>query len=90
MPKPAADSVFATLTEVRQRSEADHAEEKELWRTFSRVVRDGREEHGWSLEEMAKKLGIGRSMLSYLETGGREWTMKLAKKAVNALANGGA
>ena len=51
------------------------------WMDFSSAIREHRKQKGLSLEDFSAKLDIGKSMLSYLETGGREWTMTLAKKA---------
>ena len=65
-----------------QQAVAEHtAHELPLWRKFSSEVRRYREERGWSLADLADKIGIGRSLLSYLETGKRRWTLELARKA---------
>lgn len=56
-----------------------------LWREFGAEVRKERKQRKWSLAALASKMGIGKSMLGYLETHGRDWSMELALRAVKEL-----
>lgn len=54
-------------------------------RSFGAAVHQKRRERNWSLAHLGAQMGIGKSMLAYLETGERVWTFELAEKAVRAL-----
>ena len=57
-----------------------------LWKQFGAAVRTTRTEKGLTLVFLAGRMGIGKSALSYLESGERRWTVELAIKAVEALS----
>ena len=56
-----------------------------LWIRFGQTVRQTRIERDMSLVELAAKMGISKSALSYQENGDRSWTVGLALKAIEAL-----
>jgi len=46
----------------------------DLWFRFGQSVRMVREEHGISLRDMARRMGVSAPTLSDLELGRRHWT----------------
>lgn len=55
------------------------------WLEFASEVKRYRKDHKISLGKLAKRLGISKSLLSYLETGQRTWTIEMARKVVAEL-----
>lgn len=58
---------------------------KELWRKFGLQVRKERKRLGIRLNDFAKQLGVSGAMVSYMESGAREWNEERARKAVEIL-----
>lgn len=79
MAKP--EKILRAISRLESDEKRRSAKLKELWLRFSTEVRLSRKKKGMSLDDFSKALGIGKSMLSYLETGGREWSLELAKRA---------
>ena len=79
------NQILEVIDGLKDKREAADCGLKKLWLDFSASVRAHRRQRGMSLEDFAYKLGVGKSMLSYLETGGREWSLKLAKKAAELM-----
>jgi ribosome-binding protein aMBF1 (putative translation factor) len=56
-----------------------------LWIKFGQTVRQTRIERDRSLVELAAKMGLSKSKLSYIENGERSWDLTTAAKAIEAL-----
>ncbi len=85
MPVPSPKKTLSKINWALRLRESQDAEMNLLWSEFGAGVRERREHLKLSLEELAASMGIGKSMLSYLETGGREWSVGLARRAVKEL-----
>jgi len=72
-----------TLLATEARTTADLAR---LWGEFGAAVREEREARGVSLVALAKRIGQGKSFVSYIETGERRCDMATAKVIVDALS----
>lgn len=68
----------------RQKKDVDVRLEA-AWSGFRAAIRARRQECGIPLKTLAMNLGIKKSLLSYLETGKRQWSMEVARAAVAAL-----
>lgn len=70
--------------EVRKLEEQKD-EVNKLWLKFGKEVSDTRRLKRKTLDEVAKKIGISKSAMSYLELGQRTWNLDMAIKTVQAL-----
>lgn len=67
----------------KQESEAHYI--AGLWSDFGRSVRQSRKKQQIGLKEFAADLSISRAMVSFLESGKRQWNFEMARKAVKLL-----
>ncbi len=85
VPDPSLDKILTSIDrQSRLKESVDNGMDR-LWREFGAAVRHKREARKWSLAFLGKKLGIGHSMMAYLETGDRDWTAELAAQAAREL-----
>lgn len=71
---------------AREELHATNAEKtKQLWRKFGLQVRKERKRLGLRLNDFADELGVSGTMVSYMESGSREWSEDRARKAVEIL-----
>ncbi len=58
---------------------------RRLWREFGRMVRAERKARRIRLDEFSRRMGLSSGMISYLESGTRQWSLAQAKKAIKML-----
>ena len=58
----------------------------QLWIEFGTSVRETRRQRNIGLKEFACALKVSRAMVSYLESGKRQWNLEMAKRAVKLLS----
>lgn len=80
-----ASSLLKTLVSHEEQHAKDAAEIKQLWKKFGLRVRKERKRNGIGLAEFAAKLGVSGAMVSYMESGVREWSEERARVAVKIL-----
>lgn len=78
-------TLVTRLRVLEERRQSDTRRAADLWDEFGRSVRVHRARRQWSLTTLSTAMGIEKSLLSYLETGQRTWSLPLAMKAVEAL-----
>lgn len=77
--------IFAAIKQGKPAFDEKHAAMRFLWRRFGRAIRQDRKELGIPLKSFAEKLGYSTAMVSFLESGKREWSLAAATKAVAIL-----
>ncbi len=76
------------LTVVLKREEERSRTTEEiasLWSKFGREVRVQRKAQAIGLSDFAHQMGCSATMCAYLETGERDWSEEMARKAVEIL-----
>lgn len=77
-----------TVLTTRENKHAENAAEiKQLWKKFGLQVRRERKRRGIKLADFAAVLGVSGAMVSYMESGVREWSEDRAKRAVEVLTS---
>lgn len=69
--------------------QAEQAHLNAIWLEFSKAVRAERRRKGLRRDCFAKLLGCTTTMVGYLETGKRPWSMERAEIAVHAVNRSG-
>ncbi len=78
-------SILKKIEDLSDRQEKGAAQLAEAWTEFGKAVRETREISRVTIVELAAKVGVSKSDLSYRETGERNWDLETARKVVEAL-----
>ena len=58
----------------------------QLWLEFGTSVRETRRQRNIGLNTFSNELGVSKTMVSFLESGKRQWNLGMAKRAVKLLS----
>lgn len=85
MPSVSLNNEFVSFKRAHDMQQITDNQVSRACRSFGAAVHIKRKERNWSLTHLGARMGIGKSMLAYLEAGERAWSLELAEKAVRAL-----
>lgn len=77
--------ILKTIDFFQRKQDGEEQYIKGLWSDFGKSVRESRKKQGVGLKEFAASMSLSRAMISFLESGKRDWNFKMARKAVKLL-----
>ena len=78
-------SLLKKIEDLSERQKKGDAQLAEAWAEFGKAVRETREISRVTIVELATKIGVSKSDLSYRETGLRGGDLETARKVAEAL-----
>lgn len=81
----AACRLLDSLEAKQRASYKQAAATRRLWTEFGHLVREERRHRKIRLKDFARHLSVSTAMASYLENGGRQWSVNQAKQALRCL-----
>ena len=81
-----AHRLFQRLIANERKRESERQAGEILWRQFGEAVRSERKRKRIRLNLFAGELGVSPAMVSYMESGKRNWGIGMARKAVLILS----
>jgi ribosome-binding protein aMBF1 (putative translation factor) len=77
--------ILKTIDFFQRKQDGEEEYIKGLWADFGKSVREARKKQGVGLKQFAASMQLSRAMISFLESGKRDWNFNMARKAVKLL-----
>ncbi len=80
-----SERIYTAIQIGKPAYDREHGAMRMLWQRFGPAIREDRRKLGIPLKVFAAKLGLSRGMVSFLESGKREWSDVRAQRAIKIL-----